>query len=1239
MAEINRIYVSPGVYTSDMVDMKAAANSVGITKLALVGETLKGPAFQSYWVHSPKEYASVFGGTSTKMFYGSKYPRYELPYIANEYLKKSTELCVVRTLGFSGYNAGPAWVITGQKGSESGSTKCVIAVLRSRGGYKYRSSMANVTTSDGCPCGSAFDSITYQVGEISELTSCDAPISYNMDAVKLDEYYSPLYSGNDCNPYTISGSNGNGFTASYGNLGRFTIKCLVGQHAKGTEPDDSESTVKIPVSLNKSDKDYIIKVLGTSNDDGDQPLYVETLYDTAWEDLVMNEGYNIVSSGLTVYNVDYISDYSGLEPVYGILTKHEAELKKSDLGKRFLYSEDNGSPSDVSYYVYSYSSNTALPISVKKRGTIAQLSADTATTINIGEVFELTDSNYIGYYENVSDTSKLMSLLMESTTFGGYRTDSLVKKLTTTATIYKTDDCQDAYIYTVKQITDAVGKKHYVYTAYDKTETSGITDSTERIAAQDYVRPQYNSNLVRGSIVYNTEDGLYYKNSGLPKVKEQGNRTASNAGVITLSNVPKGNLYFDGFNGEEVLYSGPYSNPVERNSDGTWTIGHAGLSWNLSGGTITSGNSYHYYVYENENGVTVIDNKTVQVVCDLNDYKTPYRYASTPWIVSNVKGDAKNIEVNKLFRFHTISDGKGANTEVKVSIENIRPDSGEFDVVVRSYGDTDYNVNVLERFSKCTMSSGKSSIAYKIGTLDGSFESKSNYITVELADGNGLNTSVPAGFMGYSEPMYDGATITSSGITNVTIAPITYNTNYDEDTPKRKQYFGLSDITGYDLDYFTFKGNMASIEGPDFMTHGFHLDCRVSKDSYNSTDVVPNITVDGVEGYVFDSVSVNARTNNFNGTPIISTENEMSGCIFEDVKLRKFTVMFAGGFDGWDEYREQRTNTDDYSYTTYKGYINKTSGVGYGFDIMKDADSYGIDSTAITSDYYSTLAGVSLLKNPEETDINLLATPGIDTINNTKLVNDIFDIVDERADTFYVVTSPDKELGASDYSDDIMPVDEFTNEFNDKEIYCDNAATYYPWVKIEDNGKYIWLPPTRDVIRDIAESDNTNTTMNFAPAGTTRGKVDAIRARKNIKNAESDELYESRVNPLRTYAQEGIVIMGQKTLRKEDDLMNRIDVRRMVLRMRKLIAIACLGLIFEPNDNNTVKAFRSIISGIMQTFIDNRAIKKWTMDVDDSQEARDRMELSATIYVMPVRALEFISLNFVVTNNEVYFEP
>ena len=75
----NRVHVSPGVYTSETVDMKAAANSLGVTKLAVVGETLKGPAFQPYWINSPREFASVFGGTSTKKFGGSNYPKYELP--------------------------------------------------------------------------------------------------------------------------------------------------------------------------------------------------------------------------------------------------------------------------------------------------------------------------------------------------------------------------------------------------------------------------------------------------------------------------------------------------------------------------------------------------------------------------------------------------------------------------------------------------------------------------------------------------------------------------------------------------------------------------------------------------------------------------------------------------------------------------------------------------------------------------------------------------------------------------------------------------------------------------------------------------------------------------------------------------------------------------------------------------------------------------------------------------------
>ena len=79
---------------------------------------------------------------------------------------------------------------------------------------------------------------------------------------------------------------------------------------------------------------------------------------------------------------------------------------------------------------------------------------------------------------------------------------------------------------------------------------------------------------------------------------------------------------------------------------------------------------------------------------------------------------------------------------------------------------------------------------------------------------------------------------------------------------------------------------MSTLEDPDFMSHGFHLDCRLDASSYSSENR-PSITVDGVDGYVFDTVSVNARTSSLSNTPIIASENEMDGSIFEDVKTRK----------------------------------------------------------------------------------------------------------------------------------------------------------------------------------------------------------------------------------------------------------------------------------------------------------------------------------------------------------------
>ena len=628
------------------------------------------------------------------------------------------------------------------------------------------------------------------------------------------------------------------------------------------------------------------------------------------------------------------------------------------------------------------------------------------------------------------------------------------------------------------------------------------------------------------------------------------------------------------------------------------------------------------------------------VQLDMNDYKSSYRYASTPWIVSNLKGDFDHIEMTKLFRFHTISDGDNSNYEVKVSIENIRPDEGTFDVVVRKIDDLDESIIPLEKFGRCTMVPGDSNyIAYRIGSFDGVYESKSKYITVEVNETTAARTSVPAGFLGYPIPKYDGTPISGEAQTSTVFPSIKYNRFFDEEVKNRKQYFGLSSWVGVDVDNFTFKGTKAYINDPSFLSHGFHLDSRLDKDGRQGNDT-PTITVDGELNYEFDCVSTNSRTQVLDQPPIIGKEVDMYGSIYEYVNLRKFTVFFYGGFDGWDVYRDQRTNTDNFKMSQYRGYINNESGEGYSFDKIKDPELLGLNQNGITSDWYAYLSGIRQFANPEATDINVFATPGIDYVNQKLLVQEAIEMVEEeRADSIYVVTTPDKPSGAGDYVDEMYTPDDAVYNLEDSEIDSNYTCTYYPWVKYfdVDNNQYIYLPPTKDAVRNFAQTDNTAYPW-FAPAGVERGSVDCVRAHFITKLADEDTLYDGRINPIKTFAQDGPKIWGQKNLQINESQLNRIAVRRLLLRMRKLIAISCIGLIFQPNDSTAKQSFISTVTPIMDSIRSNRGISDYRIEVNDTIESRERRELPAKIYFKPYNALEYITIDFILTPEGVSFE-
>lgn len=594
-----------------------------------------------------------------------------------------------------------------------------------------------------------------------------------------------------------------------------------------------------------------------------------------------------------------------------------------------------------------------------------------------------------------------------------------------------------------------------------------------------------------------------------------------------------------------------------------------------------------------------------------DNYKTQFESAVTPFIVSEVRGS----NIIKLFRLWTISDGNSANSEIKISIENIKPDEKEFDVVIRGYYDTDEKPNKLERFTRCTMNPYSDNfVARKIGTKDGEFGSKSNYVLVELAEESDFSDAFPAGFLGV--PQRDYFDNNNSTVQNPTIS---YKTSYGQYENKRKFYLGLSDSIGFDQTFFNYKGIPDSSQTNIWTgtTKGFHMDIDASGATIDGVAIPIDIT-GGTYTPIYTFACGNAE---------FKTDAGIENTDYANIRARKFTLAPYGGFDGWDIYRTRRTNTDSYTYNQTKGLAGTTQGNFTSLALTNGENG-------ITSDYYAYLEAIRTFANPEAVNVNVFATPGIDLFDNSSLINDTIEMIEtERADSLYVVTTPDTDSAGSVL--DVADVaDTITDEF-DSNYTC----TYWPWIQINDaeNSQYMWVPPTRDVVRDIARTDNISYPW-FAAAGVNRGDVDCIKARVKLTQDQRDTLYDARINPVATFASEGVKIWGNKTLQIKETALNRINVRRLLLQARKLISAVALRLLFEQNDAIVRNQFLTLVNPILDGIRAERGITDFRVTVDSSPESIDRNELVGKIYIKPTRALEYIIVEFNIVPTGASFE-
>ena len=587
---------------------------------------------------------------------------------------------------------------------------------------------------------------------------------------------------------------------------------------------------------------------------------------------------------------------------------------------------------------------------------------------------------------------------------------------------------------------------------------------------------------------------------------------------------------------------------------------------------------------------------------NMTDYKEQWATPATPYFVSELRG----TDVFKLFIVITISDGNAANTLVKISIQNINLERREFDLIVRDFNDTDANPVIIEKYIRCSMDETQLTyIGKKVGTIDGKYDLKSKYIMIEI-DPDAPSTAVPAGFMGYTirnygtgvlNPKIQYKTKYFTAGEQITNPPAGISPSISSGDNIRKSFLGISDSNfwSYDSDFFQYKGNVASTT----TTNGFHMDSGAT------------------------SVSVNGVAATFDvGVAPFQTEAGTTGTAYSSLLSRKFTAAPYGGYDGWDIYRAYRTNGDSYR-------IGQTTYTNEGFSALGN------------SDYYAYKAAIDKYSNPEDADINVLVTPGIDIENNSSLVEYTIDMVEnDRADSIYIPTLPDINMFASDSSDtnNWKTSQEAVDLINEVGVDSNYTAVYFPFVLYNDteNNAKVWISPTAEVVRNLALTDNIAYEW-FAIAGVERGLVNS-KPRVKLSQTDRDTLYPGRINPIATFRGVGPVIWGNRNLQIKDSVLDRLNIRRLLLQTRKLIAAVGLRLLFQPNDQQVRNDFLNLVNPILDGIRRERGLTDFRVKLSNAPEDIDNNELNGTIYLKPTSALEYINIQFVITPQGASFE-
>ena len=719
------------------------------------------------------------------------------------------------------------------------------------------------------------------------------------------------------------------------------------------------------------------------------------------------------------------------------------------------------------------------------------------------------------------------------------------------------------------------------------------------------------------------------------------------------------------------------TNPSLTTEDGTITSARKEKYW--LGQTFED--NINDYITDTDAGKVIgimmqLDGGATKAVGVQNNAATP---GTTGWVISQqLSNDTGSFAprtgggVDTLFKFSALDCGEWESKNLKISIEDIRYSKnvtdnpyGSFTVTVRKAQDNDGAVQPLERFANCNLNPQSANyIKRKIGdqTLEwdegerrykviGDYPNVSQFIRIEVnseLDNGALDPLLlPFGFQGPNRLLtivsgdttqYPTATEinTASGAeTIVTTADANGRVHASEFNIGRQVTLEFPKLR---LRENTLSGSLSSLKqaywGVDTVLSGSD---RTHYSGYGdlvfpmipsgaNTEVQFAFSIDDVKHD--DGVHYWAEGNR--ATAVAGTSMSAVSASWKeplDQGVDKFTMPLFGGFDGVDI----RT-----------------------LDPFAPAMQIGADASDKSSyEYYSIRKAIDTCADPEVVECNIMAVPGI---TNNGINQHLINVCENRADALAILDLQGGYLPRHDraatnvtFSSYGGTVKDTLDNLNTMQINSSYACSYYPWVQVRDQmaDAMLWVPPSVVALGTMGSSEAKSEVW-FAPAGFTRGGLSegsagmpVLAVRDRLTSKLRDDLYQQNVNPIASFPAEGIVIFGQKTMQVTPSALDRINVRRLMIFVKKEISRMAATTLFDQNVQRTWNRFLGRVNPFLRSVQARMGLTEFKVVLDETTttpELIDRNIMYAKIMLKPARAIEYIAIDFVITNSGASFE-